>query len=132
GSLHDLASGVDALPGRRFRVRPGQQRPVAKPRSTDLYLAWCMQFGPRLTHPVAVHRSRSRIIRALQEERRSVEVDECMHVEDACGLDAPHALLADADRLQLFAERERDEGGLSDTRLNLDHMGGRRLGHEGQ
>ena len=114
---------------RRLVVVVGDQRAVAQARRADLDVAWCMQFGPRLADAITVDAGRVLLVRALKEKRRAVEVDERMHVEDACRLDAPHPFLADADRLELMPHGKRDEGGLTDARLDLDDVRGRRVSH---
>src|SRR6185503_13866589 len=97
----------------------------------DFDHAWCMQFGPCLADAEAVDSRRIRLVRALEKQRCAIEVDERVHVEHARRLEAPHALLANADRLELLAHGKGDEGGLTDARLDLDDMCRRRVSHTG-
>ena len=113
----------------RGRLGRGDQRSEPEPCGADLDRAGGMELGPCLADAVPIDRRRGGLVRALQEERGAVEVEERVDVEDARRLDAPHPLLADADGLELLPEGERDEGGLPDARLDLDNVSRRRFGH---
>jgi hypothetical protein len=64
-----------------------------------------------------------------QEERRAVEVDERVHVEDARRVEPPRAALSDAGRLELLSDGERDRRRLAGAGLDLDHERSGCAGH---